>query len=61
MQGNVKTLAEKINGIEKSINEKIDGISKRIDNEEFFSRAVSSALLVAVISGVIKYFLFANF
>lgn len=57
----VKIDIEGVKGDIKVLGEKVGGIEKRIDNEEFFSRLAFSALLVGVLSGVIKYFWFPMF
>jgi len=38
------------------VNATVAGIGKRIDNAEFFNRAVAVALVAAVFEGLIKWF-----
>ena len=40
----------------KALDATVAGISKRIDNAEFFNRAVAVALVAAVFGGLVKWF-----
>ncbi len=42
------------------LEEKVDGLSKRIDNQEFISRGVLIALIVAILGGFAKLFGFVG-
>lgn len=46
LSGEIKTLEEKVSGIDK----------KRLDNQEFINRGVLVAVIIALISGVVKLF-----
>jgi peptidoglycan hydrolase CwlO-like protein len=51
-----KRLDEKIDGLGKRLEEKIDGLGKRLDNQEFVSRGILVALIVAILGGLAKLF-----
>ncbi|MFM6724107.1 MAG: hypothetical protein ACKPJF_06610 [Dolichospermum sp.] len=40
----------------KTLEEKVIGIDKRLDNQEFINRGVLVAVIIALISGVVKLF-----
>jgi K+/H+ antiporter YhaU regulatory subunit KhtT len=42
------------------LEEKVDGVGKRLENQEFISRGVLVALIVAVLGGFAKLFGFAG-
>ncbi|MFM6619638.1 MAG: hypothetical protein ACKPJO_30625, partial [Dolichospermum sp.] len=56
LSGEIKTLDEKLSGEIKTLDEKVIGIDKRIDNQEFINRGVLVAVIIALISGVVKLF-----
>ncbi|OKH18374.1 hypothetical protein NIES593_22255 [Hydrococcus rivularis NIES-593] len=60
MFGEVKRIEEKltrdIRRIEEKLEPKIDGISKRLENQEFVSRSIVFALIVAILGGFAKLF-----
>ena len=45
-----------ISGEIKTLEEKVSGIDKRLDNQEFINRGVLVAVIIALISGVVKLF-----
>jgi len=45
-----------LSGEIKTLDEKVIGIDKRLDNQEFINRGVLVAVIIALISGVIKLF-----
>jgi hypothetical protein len=45
-----------LSGEIKTLDEKINGIDKRLDNQEFLNRGVLVALIVALIAGAAKLF-----
>ena len=45
-----------LSGEIKTIEEKVSGIDKRLDNQEFINRGVLVAVIIALISGVVKLF-----
>ena len=56
LSGEIKTLDEKLSGEIKTLEEKVIGIDKRLDNQEFINRGVLVAVIIALISGVVKLF-----
>jgi chromosome segregation ATPase len=56
LSGEIKTLDEKLSGEIKILDEKVSGIDKRLDNQEFINRGVLVAVIIALISGVVKLF-----
>ena len=56
LSGEIKTLDEKLSGEIKTLDEKVIGIDKRLDNQEFINRGVLVAVIIALISGVVKLF-----
>ena len=56
LSGDIKAQDERLSGDIKTLNATVAGIGKRIDNTEFFNRAVAVALVVAVFGGLIKWF-----
>jgi hypothetical protein len=42
------------------LEEKVDGVGKRLENQEFISRGVLVALIVAILGGFAKLFGFAG-
>ena len=42
----------------KTLDEKVTGIGKRLENQEFIGRGILTALIVALLAGVAKYFWF---
>ncbi|MCP2727504.1 coiled-coil domain-containing protein [Limnofasciculus baicalensis] len=51
-----KRLDQKIDGLEKNLDSKIDGLGKRLENQEFVSRGILVALIVAILGGLAKLF-----
>lgn len=51
-----KRLDQKIDGLEKNLDSKIDGLGKRMENQEFVSRGILVALIVAILGGLAKLF-----
>ena len=51
-----KRLDERIDSLEKRLDDKIDGLSKRMENQEFVSRGILVALIVAILGGLAKLF-----
>ncbi|OBQ26097.1 MAG: hypothetical protein AN481_06975 [Aphanizomenon flos-aquae LD13] len=45
-----------LSGEIKTLGEKVSGIDKRLDNQEFINRGVLVAVIIALISGVVKLF-----
>ena len=45
-----------LSGEIKTLEEKVSGIDKRLDNQEFINRGVLVAVIIALISGVVKLF-----
>ncbi|MFM6749133.1 MAG: hypothetical protein ACKPJH_22505 [Dolichospermum sp.] len=45
-----------LSGEIKTLEEKVIGIDKRLDNQEFINRGVLVAVIIALISGVVKLF-----
>jgi len=45
-----------LSGEIKTLEEKVIGIDKRLDNQEFINRGVLVAMIIALISGVVKLF-----
>jgi chromosome segregation ATPase len=45
-----------LSGEIKTLEEKVSGIDKRLDNQEFINRGVVVAVIIALISGVVKLF-----
>ncbi|MFM6247634.1 MAG: hypothetical protein ACKPEQ_00555 [Dolichospermum sp.] len=45
-----------LSGEIKTLDEKVIGIDKRLDNQEFINRGVIVAVIIALISGVVKLF-----
>ncbi|MDB9307803.1 hypothetical protein PN471_03910, partial [Aphanizomenon sp. CS-733/32] len=45
-----------LSGEIKTLDEKVIGIDKRLDNQEFINRGVLVAVIIALISGVVKLF-----
>ena len=45
-----------LSGEIKTLEEKVSGIDKRLDNKEFINRGVLVAVIIALISGVVKLF-----
>ncbi|MFM6473170.1 MAG: hypothetical protein ACKPGH_06640, partial [Dolichospermum sp.] len=45
-----------LSGEIKTLEEKVIGIDKRLDNQEFINRGVIVAVIIALISGVVKLF-----
>ena len=45
-----------LSGEIKTLDEKVIGINKRLDNQEFINRGVLVAVIIALISGVVKLF-----
>ena len=45
-----------LSGEIKTLEEKVGGIDKRLDNQEFINRGVLVAVIIALISGVVKLF-----
>jgi len=56
LSGEIKILDEKLSGEIKTLDEKVIGIDKRLDNQEFINRGVLVAVIIALISGVVKLF-----
>jgi chromosome segregation ATPase len=56
LSGEIKTLDGKLSGEIKTLEEKVIGIDKRLDNQEFINRGVLVAVIIALISGVVKLF-----
>ncbi|MFM6909972.1 MAG: hypothetical protein ACKPKW_12675, partial [Dolichospermum sp.] len=56
LSGEIKTLDGKLSGEIKTLDEKVIGIDKRLDNQEFINRGVIVAVIIALISGVVKLF-----
>jgi archaellum component FlaC len=56
LSGEIKSLDEKLSGEIKTLEEKVIGIDKRLDNQEFINRGVLVAVIIALISGVVKLF-----
>ncbi|MBE9247658.1 DUF4164 domain-containing protein [Dolichospermum sp. LEGE 00240] len=64
----LETIDNKLNKLEigqaelsgeiKTLEEKVIGIDKRLDNQEFINRGVLVAVIIALISGVVKLFSF---
>ncbi|MFM6606070.1 MAG: hypothetical protein ACKPH3_18680 [Dolichospermum sp.] len=48
-----------LSGEIKTLEEKVIGIDKRLDNQEFINRGVLVAVIIALISGVVKLFGFS--
>jgi 1,4-dihydroxy-2-naphthoate octaprenyltransferase len=42
------------------LEEKVDGLNKRIDNQEFISRGILIGLIVAILGGLAKLFVFVG-
>ncbi len=51
-----KRIDQKIDGLEKNLDSKIDGLGKRLENQEFVSRGILVALIVAILGGLAKLF-----
>ncbi|MEG3439682.1 DUF4164 family protein [Pannus brasiliensis CCIBt3594] len=51
-----KVAIQELKGDIKSLDEKVNGLSKRLDNQEFVSRGILVALVVAIIGGAAKLF-----
>ncbi|MDM3860126.1 MAG: hypothetical protein PT118_09865, partial [Aphanizomenon gracile PMC644.10] len=56
LSGEIKTLDGKLSGEIKTLEEKVIDIDKRLDNQEFINRGVLVAVIIALISGVVKLF-----
>ena len=56
LTGEVKALDERLTGEIKTLNANVTGMSKRLDNQEFVSRGVLVALIVAILGGLAKLF-----
>ncbi|MGL5035970.1 MAG: DUF4164 domain-containing protein [Microcystaceae cyanobacterium] len=56
IRGEIKVLDEKLSGQVKTLDEKVTGIGKRLENQEFVSRGILTAFVVALIAGAAKYF-----
>ncbi len=51
-----KRLDDKIDSFGKRLDDKIDGLGKRLENQEFVSRGILVALIVAILGGLAKLF-----
>ena len=56
LKGEIKALDERLTGEIKTLNANVTGLSKRLDNQEFVSRGVLVALIVAILGGFAKLF-----
>ena len=56
LTGEIKALDERLTGEIKTLNANVTGLSKRLDNQEFVSRGVLVALIVAILGGLAKLF-----
>ena len=62
LSGEIKRVEEKLSGdikrVEEKLEAKIDGLDKRLSNEEFISRSAFTALVIASLTGLIKFLFF---
>ncbi|AGF53478.1 unknown protein (plasmid) [Synechocystis sp. PCC 6803] len=56
LSGQIKTLDERLSGEISTLDEKVTGIGKRLENQEFTSRGILTALIIALIAGAAKFF-----
>ena len=56
LTGEVKALDERLTGEIKTLNANVTGLSNRLDNQEFISRGILVALIVAILGGLAKLF-----
>jgi hypothetical protein len=60
LKGDIKALDERLTGEIKTVNAKVEGLGKRLENQEFISRGVLIALIVAILGGFAKLFGFVG-
>jgi hypothetical protein len=56
IQGDIKTLEEKLSGQIQKVDTKCDGLDKRLSNQEFYNRGIFGGLLLIVLGGAAKFF-----
>ncbi|MFM7190273.1 MAG: hypothetical protein ACKOX2_05575, partial [Microcystaceae cyanobacterium] len=56
LSGQITTLDEKLSGQITTLDEKVTGFGKRLENQEFVNRGILTALIIALIAGVAKFF-----
>jgi archaellum component FlaC len=63
LDGKIDNIAKDVNELKVSVarlDEKVDGLSKRLENQEFVSRGVLIALIVAILGSFAKLFGFVG-
>jgi hypothetical protein len=62
LRGEIKRVEEKLEieivGVKGTLEARLEGIDKRLSNQEFFSRSVFGAMVIAVFTGLAKLLFF---